>query len=82
MQAPVCYGGVKVVMELHWSSTEKVCKFGHRGIDTRTTTPSRAMALNSIPLVWGRSFSPRFCKKKNKDGISCQTGVMGFEPMI
>ena len=62
-------GGVKVVMELHWSSTEKVCKFGHRGIDTRTTTPSRAMALNSFPLVWERSFSPRFCKKKNKDGI-------------
>lgn len=69
MQAPVCYGGEKVVMELHWSSTEKVCKFGHRGIDTRTTTPSRAMALNSFPLVWERSFSPRFRKKKNKDGI-------------
>lgn len=69
MQAPVCHRGVKVVMELHWSSTEKVCKFGHRGIDTRTTTPSRAMALNSFPLVWERSFSPRFCKKKNKDGI-------------
>lgn len=61
---------------------EKVCKFGHRGIDARTIPPSRAMALNSFPLVGERSFSPRFCKKKNKDGISCQTGVMGFEPMM
>ena len=69
MQAPVCYGGESCNGTTLVQYGKKVCKFGHRGIDTRTTTPSLVTALNSFPLVWERSFSPRFCKKKNKDGI-------------